>query len=57
MEKQKNVILRERGVVGKRTEFRALRESEQKAIELLGLGGEDSSADWLWPQIRWSNLF
>ena len=41
VEKQKNAILKERGVVGRRTEYRALRESEQKAIELLGLDPDD----------------
>jgi len=41
IEKQKNAILKQRGVVGRRAEIRALRESEQAAIELLTLKGDD----------------
>jgi alkylation response protein AidB-like acyl-CoA dehydrogenase len=35
LEKQKSQILRERGVAGGRAEMKALRESEQRALELL----------------------
>src|ERR1022692_3574072 len=41
LEKQKNAILKERGVVGRRAELRALRESEQRAVELLALEPDD----------------
>jgi len=41
VEKQKNQILNERGVVGRRAQIRALRESERSAIELLGLDLND----------------
>jgi alkylation response protein AidB-like acyl-CoA dehydrogenase len=37
IEKQKNAILKERGINGGRAELKALRESEQRAIELLSL--------------------
>jgi alkylation response protein AidB-like acyl-CoA dehydrogenase len=37
VEKQKTAILKERGVQGGRAEMKALRESEQRAIELLSL--------------------
>jgi alkylation response protein AidB-like acyl-CoA dehydrogenase len=37
LEKQKTAILNERGIAGARAEIRALRESEQRAIELLRL--------------------
>jgi alkylation response protein AidB-like acyl-CoA dehydrogenase len=37
IEKQKNAILKERGVQGGRAELKALKESEQRAIELLSL--------------------
>jgi len=37
IEKQKTAILKERGVQGGRAEMKALRESEQRAIELLQL--------------------
>jgi len=37
LEKQKTAILKERGVVGGRAELRALRESEQRSIELVRL--------------------
>jgi alkylation response protein AidB-like acyl-CoA dehydrogenase len=35
VEKQKNAILKERGILGGRAEMKALRESERRAIELL----------------------
>jgi alkylation response protein AidB-like acyl-CoA dehydrogenase len=47
VEKQKNAILAERGVNGGRAELRALKESEQRAIELLSLkerGANENSA-------------
>ncbi len=37
LEKQKTAILKERGIQGGRAEMKALRESEQRAIELLAL--------------------
>jgi alkylation response protein AidB-like acyl-CoA dehydrogenase len=37
LEKQKNAILKERGIQGGRAELKALKESEQGAIELLSL--------------------
>ena len=37
LEKQKTAILKERGVAGGRAEMKALKESEQRAIELMGL--------------------
>jgi alkylation response protein AidB-like acyl-CoA dehydrogenase len=37
LEKRKTVLLKERGVQGGRAELRALKESEQRAIELLSL--------------------
>ncbi|HEY1159313.1 MAG TPA: acyl-CoA dehydrogenase family protein [Terracidiphilus sp.] len=37
LEKQKNAILKDRGVQGGRAEMKALKESEQRAIELLSL--------------------
>ena len=42
LEKQKTVILRERGVMGGRAEVKALKESEQRAIALLRLKEGDS---------------
>ncbi len=41
LEKQKTGILKERGVQGGRAELKALRESEQRAIELLSLSPGD----------------
>jgi len=41
IEKQKTEILKERGIQGGRTELKALRESEQKAIELLAMRPND----------------
>lgn len=41
IEKQKTAILAERGVAGGRAELKALRESEQRAIELLGMREDD----------------
>lgn len=41
LEKQKNAILKARGVDGGRAEIKALRESEQRAIELLSLEAGD----------------
>jgi alkylation response protein AidB-like acyl-CoA dehydrogenase len=41
IEKLKNAILKERGVAGKRAEIRALRVSEERAIELLTLSQDD----------------
>jgi alkylation response protein AidB-like acyl-CoA dehydrogenase len=41
IEKQKTAILKERGVQGGRAEMKALRESEQRAIELLQLKQDD----------------
>jgi len=37
LEKQKNAILKERGISGGRAEMKALRESEKRAIEMLSL--------------------
>ncbi len=37
LEKQKTAILKERGVLGGRAEMKALKESDQRAIELMGL--------------------
>ena len=56
IEKQKNAILKERGVQGGRAEIKALKESEQRAIELLATEAEgDRAAPNLRP-IRWCNL-
>jgi len=41
-EKRKTAILKERGIQGGRAEMKALRESEQRALELLALGKDDS---------------
>ena len=41
MEKQKTAILKERGIQGGRAEMKALKESEQRAIELLSLKHDD----------------
>ncbi len=41
LEKQKDAMLRERGVTGGRAELKALKESEQRAIELLRLNEND----------------
>lgn len=41
IEKQKTAILGERGICGGRAELKALRESEQRAIELLGMREND----------------
>jgi alkylation response protein AidB-like acyl-CoA dehydrogenase len=41
VEKQKTAILKERGIQGGRAEMKALRESEQRAIELLSLPAGD----------------
>jgi alkylation response protein AidB-like acyl-CoA dehydrogenase len=41
IEKQKTALLKERGIQGGRAELKALKESEQRAIELLGLGEGD----------------
>jgi alkylation response protein AidB-like acyl-CoA dehydrogenase len=41
IEKQKTAILAERGVAGGRAELKALRDSEQRAIELLSLRTDD----------------
>jgi len=46
LEKQKTAILNERGISGGRAEMKALRESEQRAIELLSLKeGDGRRAD------------
>jgi len=42
IEKQKTAILKERGIQGGRAEFKALRESEQGAIELASLKAQDT---------------
>ena len=42
IEKQKTAILKERGIQGGRAEFKALRESEQRAIELASLIAQGS---------------
>jgi alkylation response protein AidB-like acyl-CoA dehydrogenase len=42
VEKQKAAILKERGIQGGRAEMKALKESEQRAIELLSLEADDS---------------
>jgi alkylation response protein AidB-like acyl-CoA dehydrogenase len=41
IEKRKTAILKERGIQGGRAEMKALKESEQRAIELLGLPADD----------------
>ncbi len=41
LEKQKTTIMKERGVAGGRAEMKALRESEQRAIELLRMKEND----------------
>ncbi len=41
IEKQKTAILKERGIAGGRTEMKALRESEARAIALLGMSPGD----------------
>ena len=53
LEKQKTALLNERGVQGGRAEMKALKESEQRAIELLRLKPGDPAAPSLKP-IRWS---
>jgi len=40
LEKQKNAILKERGIEGPRAEVKALRETEQHAVEMLSLAGD-----------------
>jgi alkylation response protein AidB-like acyl-CoA dehydrogenase len=42
IEKQKNAILKERGIQGGRAELKALKESEQRAIEFLSLKSDSS---------------
>jgi len=44
IEKQKTAILKERGIQGGRAELKALRESEQGAIELASLIAQDSDS-------------
>ena len=44
IEKQKSAILKERGIQGGRAEFKALKESEQRAIELVSLIAQNSDA-------------
>ncbi len=41
VEKQKTALLKERGIQGGRNEMKALRESEQKALELLAMRADD----------------
>ena len=41
LEKQKSAILKDRGIQGGRAEMKALKESEQRAIELLSLKASD----------------
>jgi alkylation response protein AidB-like acyl-CoA dehydrogenase len=41
IEKQKTAILKERGIQGGRAEMKALKESTQKAIELLAMAADD----------------
>jgi alkylation response protein AidB-like acyl-CoA dehydrogenase len=41
LEKQKNALMKQLGVSGKRAVLKALQESEQRAIELLGLAADD----------------
>ena len=41
IEKQKAAIMKERGVAGKRSELRALREVEQRVVEMLALDVDD----------------
>ncbi len=41
IEKQKTAMLKERGIQGGRSEMKALKESEQRAIELLGMKEDD----------------
>jgi len=41
LEKQKSEILRERGIAGGRAEMKALRESEQRALDLLSMRTSD----------------
>jgi alkylation response protein AidB-like acyl-CoA dehydrogenase len=41
LEKQKTAILAQRGVAGGRAEMKALKDSEQRAVELLGLNAGD----------------
>jgi alkylation response protein AidB-like acyl-CoA dehydrogenase len=43
IEKQKTAILLKQGIQGGRSELKALRESEQRAIELLALKAQDSN--------------
>jgi len=50
LEKQKNALMKELGVSGKRAVLKALQESEQRAIELLGLAADDRDAR-RWPPI------
>jgi alkylation response protein AidB-like acyl-CoA dehydrogenase len=44
IEKQKTAILKDRGIQGGRSEFKALRESEQGAIELASLKAQNSDS-------------
>jgi alkylation response protein AidB-like acyl-CoA dehydrogenase len=44
IEKQKTAILKERGIQGGRAELKALRESEQRAIELAALKAQNSDS-------------
>jgi hypothetical protein len=41
LEKQKNALMKEQGISGKRAVHKALQESEQKAIALLGMDAND----------------
>lgn len=45
LEKQKTALLAERGVAGGRAEMKALRESEERAIELLGMRNDPRRAE------------
>ena len=56
LEKQKTAIIKERGVQGGRAEMKALKESEQRAIELLRTEGTTICAAPNSKPIRWSNM-
>jgi alkylation response protein AidB-like acyl-CoA dehydrogenase len=55
LEKEKDEILKARGIAGGRAEMKALRESEGRAIELLG-SNPDRHEELSWSPTRWSAL-
>ena len=56
LEKQKTAMMQERGIQGSRAETKALRESEQRALELLRCGNPTTNGARSWRPIRWCSL-